>query len=245
MECVNEFIHLEIKKNPDIQASISITTQDESYVYMSYEINEKDCLFDLSRLNYEFQIRVSKTYLEKYNEPFEIIVEKQAICCDIQSKLIDVLNCNLTGIQRKLYLESIILYFLYQTQKSNALFQLNCNTCSFLNNPIEVEKIQKAKHFILDNLDGKLNIQIIAAHVGTNQCYLKKGFKEVFNQTIFECIQESRMVKAKYHLQNTNDNISEIAQLVGYSSLSSFSQAYKNYFGISPTEQSKEIISNL
>ncbi|MDZ7897534.1 MAG: AraC family transcriptional regulator [Arcicella sp.] len=80
--------------------------------------------------------------------------------------------------------------------------------------------------------------------MGTNQCYLKKGFKEVFEQTIFEFIRENRMIKARHLLQSTNPNITEIAYNVGYSSLSSFSQSYKNYFGISPTEQIKQAIPN-
>ena len=76
--------------------------------------------------------------------------------------------------------------------------------------------------------------------MGTNQCYLKKGFKEVFNQTIFEFIQENRMIKAKYLLESNPENITSVAFNVGYASLSSFSQAYKNYFGISPLEYSRQ-----
>ena len=52
------------------------------------------------------------------------------------------------------------------------------------------------------------------------------------------------MIKARHLLQNHNPNITEIAHDVGYSSLSSFSQAYKNYFGISPTEQLKQVFPN-
>ena len=80
--------------------------------------------------------------------------------------------------------------------------------------------------------------------MSTNQCYLKKGFKEVFQQTIFEFIQENRMEKARHLLQAANPNITEIAFNVGYSSLSSFSQSYKNFFGISPTEQIKQVFPN-
>ncbi|MBP6624476.1 MAG: helix-turn-helix transcriptional regulator, partial [Chitinophagaceae bacterium] len=121
---------------------------------------------------------------------------------------------------------------------------LGCDTCSVLNKPIEMDKIQQAKKYILENLSNNLTIPIIATNVGTNQCYLKKGFKEVYEQTIFEFIQENRMIKAKYLLQSANSNITEIADMVGYSSLSSFSQSYKNYFGISPTEQIKQVIPN-
>ncbi|MCX8480841.1 MAG: AraC family transcriptional regulator, partial [Sediminibacterium sp.] len=101
-------------------------------------------------------------------------------------------------------------------------------------------KIQKAKEYILKNLDQNITIPQIAQYVGTNQCYLKKGFKEVFNQTIFEFLQENRMEKAKHLLVNSNKSVLDICYTVGYSSLSSFSQSYKNYFGISPSLEQKK-----
>ena len=67
----------------------------------------------------------------------------------------------------------------------------------------------------------------------------------MFKQTIFEFIQENRMIKANHLLLSEKYSISDIAASVGYSSLSSFSQSYKNYFGVSPTKQAKQTIPNL
>ena len=244
MEFINEFIYLTTKINSKIDNSFCVTTQDVTHIYLSFGLNANDCLFDLVDKNYEFQIRISKSYLEKYNETLDINVEKQTICCNTQSRLLDIINCKLTSIYRKIFLESTILFLLYQSQKNNLIFQLGCDSCAILNKPIEVEKMQLAKKYILDNLANNLTIPIIAANVGTNQCYLKKGFKEIFKQTVFEFIQENRMIKARYLLQNHNPNITAIAYNVGYSSLSSFSQSYKNYFGISPTEQLRQVFPN-
>ncbi len=244
MEFINEFIYLTTKINPKIDSSFCVTTQDATCIYLSFGLNANDCLFDLAENNYEFQIRISKSYLEKYNEPLDINIEKQTICCNTQSRLLDIIKCKLTNIHRKIFLESTILFLLYQSQRNSLVFQVGCDSCAILNKPVEVEKIQLAKKYILDNLANNLTIPIIAGNVGTNQCYLKKGFKEVFEQTVFEFIQENRMIKARHLLQNHNPNITEIAHDVGYSSLSSFSQAYKNYFGISPTEQLKQVFPN-
>jgi len=198
----------------------------------------------LLRIIMNFIFDLQKNYFEKYNEPIDINIEEQTICCNTQSKLLEIINCKLTGIHKKIFLESTILFLLYQSQKNNLIFQLGCDSCSILNKPIELEKIQKAKRFILDNLRDNLTIPVIANHVNTNQCYLKKGFKEVFQQTIFEFIQENRMEKAKHLLQAANPNITEISFNVGYSSLSSFSQSYKNFYGITPTEQIKQVFPN-
>ena len=182
MEFINEFIYLTTKINPKIDNSFCVTTQDATCIYLSFGLNANDCLFDLAENNYEFQIRISKNYLEKYNEPLDINIEKQTICCNTQSRLLDIIKCKLTNIHRKIFLESTILFLLYQSQRNNLVFQVGCDSCAILNKPIEVEKIQLAKKYILDNLANNLTIPIIAGNVGTNQCYLKKGFREVLNK---------------------------------------------------------------
>jgi AraC-like DNA-binding protein len=244
MEFINRFIYLKITANAHFDYSFCETTQDENYIFLTFGILSNDCLFDLADNSYEFQIRISKIYLEKYNEDLDLNIEKQTICCNIQSKLLEIINCKLTGIQRKIFLESHILFLLYQSQKVNLIFQSNCDSCSILDKSVDIDKIHRARKFILDNLSGNITIPVIASSIGTNQCYLKKGFKEVYNQTIFEFIQENRMIKAKHLLQSTNPIITDIAHNMGYASLSSFSQAYKNYFGISPTHHTKNHFTN-
>jgi len=245
VETVNEFIYLSIINREDIQNSFCEGQEDKSNYYLTFGLFSNDCLFDLSNINYEFEIRISKKYIEKYNESFALNIGKQSLCCNSQSKLLEIINCKLEGINRKIFIESNVLFLLFQLQKNNSLFPIECDSCNFLNSAAEIEKIQQAKKFILDNLANNLTIPIVAITVGTNQCYLKKGFKEVFKQTIFEFIQENRMIKAKHLLQSEKLNITDIAAIVGYSSISSFSQSYKNYFGISPTEQIKQTIPNL
>ncbi|MDZ7897533.1 MAG: hypothetical protein U5N85_05840 [Arcicella sp.] len=133
MEFVNEFIYLTTKINADIDNSFCATTQNEINIYLTFGLNVNDCLFDLADNNYEFQIRISKTYLEKYNETLDINIAEQTICCNTQAKLLEIINCKLTGIQRKIFLESTILYLLYQSQKNNLIFQLGCDSCAILN----------------------------------------------------------------------------------------------------------------
>ncbi|HRI00161.1 MAG TPA: AraC family transcriptional regulator [Saprospiraceae bacterium] len=244
MEIINDFIILHIDQELDIENSFCETAQSNTHIFLNFGLYANDCLFDLAKSSYFFKITIDKSYLEKYQEQLELNIEKQSICCNTQSKLLEIINCKLTGLHRKIFLESQILFLLYQSQKNNLIFQLQCDSCDILNKPIELNKIQNARKFILEHLSENITIPIIAAQVGTNQCYLKKGFKEIYRQTIFEFIQENRMIKARHLLQSPVQNITEIAHEVGYSSLSSFSQAYKNYFGMSPTDQLKQIISN-
>ena len=170
----------------------------------------------------------------KFEESGPLPLGEHEVCCNAQSKLLELIQNKETGLRKSLLQESLVLHLIYYFQKNAESNIQYCNSCLFLNKTIELEKFQLAKDFILNHLDQSLTIPIISAHVGTNQCYLKKGFKELYGKTIFDFITEHRMIKADYLLKNTNKKIAEIAMVSGYSSSSSFSLAYKNYFGINP-----------
>jgi AraC-like DNA-binding protein len=243
MELINEFIYLDILRDEALAETSCIALQDEHKILITYAMAENDCLFDFSATANKVHIHIHKAYFEKYDKPFDLFIEKQSICCNTQSKLFELINCSVQGIARNVYLESIVLYLLFQVQKNNLVFQLNCDSCTFLNKPVELDKIQKAKDYILSNLDQNMSISTLTVYAGTNQCYLKKGFKEVVGQTIFEFIQENRMVKAMHLLQHTQQSVADVAASVGYASTSSFSQTFKHYFGITPSLVQKVLLS--
>lgn len=110
-----------------------------------------------------------------------------------------------------------------------------CELCKFSPNQDEINKIIRAHRFIKENFQNQITIPLIARHVGTNQCYLKRGFKEIYQLTIFQFIQHLRMNAAHDLLMNTELTIQDIAIQIGYSSTSSFSVAYKQHFGQSPS----------
>ena len=63
-----------------------------------------------------------------------------------------------------------------------------------------------------------------------NECYLKKGFKEVFGTTIFDFYQQQRMEHAKYLLYEKSLSVTDVSALLGYSSISHFSAAMLSSF---------------
>lgn len=245
MENINQYITLTIEKTATVTESYSKIELNNNVLQIFFFLNSNSCLFNLPN-NYTIYIEIQNQYFDKYYQNIEFNFNAQPICCNTQSKLFDIITCKITGLFRKIYMESAILFILYQTQKdfniANAILP-NCENCSFLNKPLEVDKIQKAKDYILNNLSENITIPVIAAAVATNQCYLKKGFKEIFGKTIFDFIQENRMVKAQYLLNNNPQySVAQVAYSVGYSSISSFSKAYKNYFGINPSIFSKHFL---
>ena len=239
MERINKNIEFHFGKNSEIQQTTCQVQQVRQVFVIRYHLSCNDCFFDLAQQNYWIEFRIHPSYFDKYDENFIVESHFTELCLLTQTRLYDLITCTLSGIQRKLFLESTILFLIYQLHKSKDRTILGCKKCKVVSYSLEQERIEKAKSFILSHLSENLSISGISSAVGTNDCYLKRGFKEHTGQTLFEFIQEQRMMQGQMLLQSTKKSIREVAHEVGYSSLSSFSQAFKNYFGFSPKQCAK------
>jgi AraC family transcriptional regulator len=108
--------------------------------------------------------------------------------------------------------------------------------CKFLANAADRDKITKAREVLLQHIGEPLTIKELSRKVAINECYLKKGFKEMFGTTIFDFYQSQRMEHAKYLLYDKGLSVTEVSALLGYSSISHFSTAFKKHTGIKPCE---------
>jgi AraC-like DNA-binding protein len=95
--------------------------------------------------------------------------------------------------------------------------------------------MHEAKEILLARADNPPTIYELAKMVGTNDFKLKKGFKEVFGNTIFGFLLDFKMEKGRKLLRYTNKTTSEIAHLLGYSHPGHFTSAFKKKFGITPS----------
>ncbi|RYD59575.1 MAG: AraC family transcriptional regulator [Sphingobacteriales bacterium] len=108
--------------------------------------------------------------------------------------------------------------------------------CRFLSNDSEREKIMEACRVIGQTIDQPMTIKELSRKVAMNECYLKKGFKALTGKTIHEYQQELRISKAKQLLSEDGLSVSDVANSLGYSSISHFSTAFKKATGMKPCE---------
>jgi AraC-like DNA-binding protein len=108
--------------------------------------------------------------------------------------------------------------------------------CRFLAYESEREKIAKAKAIIEERFDESITIKELSRKVAMNECYLKKGFKALTGKTIHEYQQAQRIGRARIMLQAEGRSVTEVAALLGYSSISHFSTAFKRATGTKPCE---------
>lgn len=108
--------------------------------------------------------------------------------------------------------------------------------CKFLTNEADREKISLARKILLEHINEPLTIRELSRKAAINECYLKKGFKEMYGTTIFDFFQSQRMEHAKYLLYEKGLTVTEVSDSLGYSSISHFSTAFKKHTGIKPCE---------
>lgn len=136
------------------------------------------------------------------------------------------------------------IYINAQTQML-LLFCLDCMVgekdvesfqCRFLANESDREKIIQAREVLLQHIGEPITIKELSRKVAINECYLKKGFKELFGITVFDFYQSQRMEHARYLLYEKGLSVTEVSMLLGYSSISHFSTAFKKHTGLKPCE---------
>ncbi len=109
-------------------------------------------------------------------------------------------------------------------------------SCKFLADESGRERIYQSRDILLQHIGDPITIKELSRKVAMNECYLKKGFKEVFGTTIFDFYQQQRMEHAKYLLYEKGLSVTDVSALLGYSSISHFSAAFKKHTGLKPCE---------
>lgn len=109
-------------------------------------------------------------------------------------------------------------------------------SCKFLENEADREKILLAREILIKQIGEPITIKELSRKVAINECYLKKGFKELFGTTVFDFYQGLRMEHAKFLLYEKGHTVTEVSLSLGYSSISHFSTAFKKHTGCKPCE---------
>lgn len=92
----------------------------------------------------------------------------------------------------------------------------------------------KADKILRTNFQNPPTIPQLCKMVATNKDKLTKGFKTLFDRTIFNALTEYKMQNAYENLTRTDMSVDEVAYECGYKSTSSFIHVFKKRYGITP-----------
>lgn len=200
-------------------------------------------------INHTFEIHLTEDYFKKLiNQECSVLsrfaenIEKKTlsplsrhnmhITAQMDTVLRDIMSCRKTGIMKRLYIESKVLeLLLLQVEQFEASTQKK--DCSCLKD-YDIEKIHFAKFLVEQNISNPLSLIELSRKAGVNDFKLKKGFKELFGNTVFGYLYELRMKEAKRLLLDHNMSLAEVSEYCGYDHVQHFSRAFKKKHGITP-----------
>ena len=108
-------------------------------------------------------------------------------------------------------------------------------------------EIGKNKHvyeiadYLSRHCEQPLSLDELAGRFYLSKYYACRAFKEVTGYTISEYVNIHRIQRAKRYLEETTLSISEIADMVGYGTMTHFEKTFKIYMTISPLKYRKTL----
>lgn len=145
-----------------------------------------------------------------------------------------IVNCAYKSDLKKMYLFSKSIEFLVlQAESCN---KSESGAVKYIKTTYDKDCIVYARDYVMNHLERPPRLTELAKIAGLNEYKLKKGFKEVFGNTVFGYIADARLEYAKQDLIENRKTSLEIAYQLGYSSPQHFSSAFKKKFGFSPNK---------
>lgn len=99
------------------------------------------------------------------------------------------------------------------------------------------DSLKKIVDYVNDNLEKEdMRLTILAQNMGMNPNYISQLFKKELGCGYHTYLNQARIEKAKKYLKQTNEPITIIANLVGFSDYRVFSKIFKGLEGVTPSQ---------
>lgn len=102
--------------------------------------------------------------------------------------------------------------------------------------------IRKAKEILDHNLAASVSLSELSKLVCLNEYKLKKGFKEMFGQSVHAYVIDQRLEKARLLFEEQGLSVSDAAFQVGYGNLSFFTLSFRKKFGVNPGDYLRHVV---
>jgi len=99
-----------------------------------------------------------------------------------------------------------------------------------------LRRVERAKSFIHSHGDGPLRLDEVARHAALSRFHLTRSFSEVVGVPPLAYHRRLRLQGAAERLRDGSRTATEIAEDLGYSTLSAFNRAFRQRFGVPPSQ---------
>jgi AraC-like DNA-binding protein len=177
------------------------------------------------------------TEKRKSEQSFMLFEQNLPINLTVGNLLKDFFSSKQSGIFKSLYMEAKIMEILASQLQQYAAKNQKPETANKQSiKDADIEKLHTVKEVLQNTFLQSYSLQSIAKMGGINEFKLKKGFKEIFGNTVFGYLADLKMEYAKEKLVQKKASISEISDEIGFQHPQHFSQAFKKKYGYSPSQ---------
>jgi AraC-like DNA-binding protein len=151
----------------------------------------------------------------------------------LMQEIVEVEDSNplrLAIIQNRIMLLIERFFIRIYERKSNPRFNVPLSK-------IDIDRMMQVEAALTrDIFEPAPTISQLAKMVSISESKLKKDFKLIYGQPVYEYFQKIRMQAAKDKLLSGDHSVKEVAMELGYSNLSNFTIAFKKEFGLLPSK---------
>ena len=165
--------------------------------------------------------------------------DKKVFYCGVASEYRYLFRAMISELQmcRDSYAEMLEMYLRQMFIRLQRYLKNSIKT----DNSRAAETVDRAVSYFSEHYNQPINIDKYAEGLNVSTSWFIRNFKLYTGSTPMQYILQKRICNAEALLLNTQYNINEIAQIVGYDNALYFSRMFKKTKGISPSEYRKNI----
>lgn len=145
-------------------------------------------------------------------------------------------------INEHLYHTLLNYNFLYNKEKSQVSERLT-NLQKGTREEI-YKRLNLAKEYLYSNYNQNINLQQLAGYSCLSVTHLIRTFRQAFHMTPHQFLMRIRMNRAKFLLNNTSYPISEVVNIIGLDSTSTFIKMFKQQYQTTPLKFRRSFLNS-
>lgn len=168
-------------------------------------------------------------------QPTLVGQQSKSITAGMSRVILEILNCSLQGIFKKTYIEAKVVELL--NLQLDQFFSDQTTSSSVLQlHKADIDKFYYIRDLIHRNPSANYSLMQLAETAGINDFKLKKGFKQLFGNTVFGYLNDVRLQQALEILKEGSQSIASVSYTMGYKYPHHFTHAFKKKFGFLPKD---------
>jgi AraC-like DNA-binding protein len=136
----------------------------------------------------------------------------------------------LVNAERKLLLDAQLTHLLIMLSIHNRKITLPVKTSA---------KLERILFYIQENFSDKITLASLSEHFELSKSYILRLFRDNLNTTVTAYINRYKLNYAAVLLKSTTQNVTEVAESLGFTDCYYFSRLFKRQFGESPMKYLK------